>query len=76
MLKKNRIFVTGHKGLVGSALLRRLDHNGYKRIITVDKKDLDLRDQKKVLNFFKKKKNRCCNKCCRYSWWYLCKQQI
>mgnify|MGYP001125667547 FL=1 len=56
MLKKNRIFVTGHKGLVGSALLRRLDHNGYKRIITVDKKDLDLRDQKKVLNFFKKKK--------------------
>ena len=56
MLKKNRIFVTGHKGLVGSALLRRLDQNGYKRIITVDKKDLDLRDQKKVLNFFKKKK--------------------
>ena len=56
MLKKNRIFVTGHKGLVGSALLRRLDHNGYKRIITVDKKDLDLRDQKKVMNFFKKKK--------------------
>jgi len=53
---KNRIFVTGHKGLVGSALLRRLDHNGCKRIITVDKKDLDLRDQKKVLNFFKKKK--------------------
>ena len=56
MLKKNRIFVTGHKGLVGSALLRRLDHNGYKKIITADKKDLDLRDQKKVLNFFKKKK--------------------
>ena len=56
MLKKNRIFVTGHRGLVGSALLRRLDHNGYKKIITADKKDLDLRDQKKVLNFFKKKK--------------------
>ena len=56
MLKKNRIFVTGHKGLVGSALLRRLDHNGYKKIITADKKDLDLRDQKKVMNFFKKKK--------------------
>ena len=56
MLKKNRIFVTGHKGLVGSALLRRLDHNGYKRIITVDKKDLDLRDQKKVFEIIKREK--------------------
>ena len=51
MLKKNRIFVTGHKGLVGSALLRRLDHNGYKRIITVDKKDLDLRDFLKLSEY-------------------------
>ena len=56
MLKKNRIFVTGHRGLVGSALLRRLDHNGYKKIITADKKDLDLRDQKKVFEIIKSEK--------------------
>ena len=37
--KKNRIFVTGHKGLVGSAVVRRLSYFGYKNIITVDKKN-------------------------------------
>jgi GDP-L-fucose synthase len=54
--KKNRIFVTGHKGLVGSAVVRRLSYFGYKNIITVDKKNLDLRDQLYVSNFFKKNK--------------------
>ena len=54
--KKSRIFVTGHKGLVGSSVLRRLKKLGYKKIITVDKKKLDLRNQNKVLSFFKKKK--------------------
>ena len=41
--KKSKIFVTGHKGLVGSAVLRRLYHLSYKNILTVDKKKLDLR---------------------------------
>jgi GDP-L-fucose synthase len=54
--KKSTILVTGHKGLVGSAVLRRLNFFGYKKILTVDKKILDLRNQKKVSNFFKKKK--------------------
>ena len=54
--KKSTILVTGHKGLVGSAVLRRLNFFGYKKILTVDKKILDLRSQKKVSNFFKKKK--------------------
>jgi GDP-L-fucose synthase len=53
---KNKIFVTGHKGLVGSAVVRRLSYFGYKNIITVDKKNLDLRDQLHVSNFFKKNK--------------------
>jgi GDP-L-fucose synthase len=52
--KKNKIFVTGHKGLVGSAVIRRLKYFGYKKILTVDKKKLDLRNQQKVSNFFKK----------------------
>jgi hypothetical protein len=39
--KKNRIFVTVHKGLVGSAVVRRLSYFGSKNIITVDKKNLD-----------------------------------
>jgi len=54
--KKSKIFVTGHKGLVGSALLRRLNYFGYKNILTVDKKKIDLRNQQQVFNFFKKNK--------------------
>jgi GDP-L-fucose synthase len=54
--KKSNIFVTGHKGMVGSAVLRRLNFFGYKNILTIDKKNLDLRNQKKVFTFFKKKK--------------------
>ena len=57
MINKNsKIFVTGHNGLVGSAVVRRLKHFGYKNILTVDKKKLDLRVQQQVLNCFKKNK--------------------
>ena len=57
MLNKSLfIFVTGHRGLVGSSLLRRLKFYGYKNIIVKTKKELDLRNQNKVLNFFKKNK--------------------
>jgi GDP-L-fucose synthase len=54
--KKSKIFVSGHKGLVGSAVIRRLKDFGYKNILTVDKKKLDLRNQQKVYSFFKKNK--------------------
>jgi GDP-L-fucose synthase len=54
--KKSKIFVTGHKGLVGSSLVRRLNYYGYKKILIVDKKKLDLRNQKQVFVFFKKNK--------------------
>ena len=57
MISKNsKIFVTGHMGLVGSALLRRLKKSGFRNVITVDKKKLDLRDQKKVYKFLKSQK--------------------
>jgi len=55
--KKNcKIFLAGHNGLVGSAILKKLKEKKYKKIIIVNKKKLDLRDQKKVLSFFKKEK--------------------
>ena len=54
--KKSKIFVAGHKGLVGSAILRLLKLKGYKNIITANRKNLDLLDQKKVFNFLKSKK--------------------
>jgi GDP-L-fucose synthase len=55
MVNKNSvIFVTGHKGLVGSSVVRRLKFFGYKKILTVEKKVLNLTDQSKVDIFFKK----------------------
>ena len=54
--KKSKIFVAGHNGLVGSAIIRRLKFYGYTKIITMSKKKLDLRDQNKVNIFFKKNK--------------------
>ena len=52
--KNSLIFVAGHKGLVGSSILRRLKFYGYKNILTVTKKKLDLRNQIKVEQFVKK----------------------
>ena len=54
--KNSKIFLAGHNGLVGSAILKQLISRGYKNIITVSKKKLDLRNQKKVFNFIKVKK--------------------
>lgn len=55
-LKKNKIYVAGHNGLVGSAIIRRLKFFGYKNIITIDRKRLDLTNQLKVFKFLKKTK--------------------
>ncbi|MDC1179578.1 GDP-L-fucose synthase [Candidatus Pelagibacter ubique] len=54
--KKDSIFITGHTGLVGSSIFRRLKYFGYENIITISSKKLDLRDQKKVFSFFKRNK--------------------
>ena len=52
--KSSKIFVAGHNGLVGSAILRKLKNLNYKKIFFKSKKDLDLRDTQKVLNYFSK----------------------
>ena len=52
--KKSKIFVAGHKGMVGSAIIRKLKKKGFTRIIFKDKKKLNLLDQDKVFKFLKK----------------------
>ena len=50
---KSKIYVAGHNGLVGSAIIRELKKKGYKNIITSDRKTLDLTNQLKVLKNLK-----------------------
>ncbi len=57
LIKLNdKIFLTGHNGLVGSSVLKKLKQKGFKKIIVANKKNLNLLDQKKVLKFFKRNK--------------------
>ena len=56
MSKKNKIFIAGHNGLVGSAVFRKLKQLNYTNIIVASKKELNLLDQSKVFNFLKKNK--------------------
>ncbi len=53
--KNSKIFIAGHNGLVGSAIYNKLKLEGYKKIIVKNRKDLDLKNSKKVFNFLKKK---------------------
>ena len=54
MLKKNsKIFLAGHNGMVGSAILRKLKKEKYKNIITVNKKKTESFKSKKCSKFFK-----------------------
>lgn len=52
MNRTARVFVAGHCGLVGSAILRRLQREGYSNLITRTSTELDLRDQEQVGRFF------------------------
>jgi len=56
MEKNSKIFIAGHKGLVGSAVYRNLKKKGYKNLIIAERKELDLKNYNKVDFFFKKKK--------------------
>ena len=52
--KKSKIFVAGHRGLIGSAIIRKLKEQNYKNIFFKTRKELDLRDFKKVKKYLKK----------------------
>jgi GDP-L-fucose synthase len=54
--KNSLVYLAGHNGLVGSAILKKLKNAGYNNIVVRTRKQLDLRNQKEVLNFFKKNK--------------------
>ena len=56
MNKDSKIFIAGHRGLVGSAILRNLQSAGYSNIITKTHSELELLDQNAVNNFFEKEK--------------------
>lgn len=56
MLKTSKIYIAGHTGLVGSAILRALSKEGYSNIITRTHAELDLLDQKATADFFAEEK--------------------
>ncbi|MBQ7782205.1 MAG: GDP-L-fucose synthase [Lachnospiraceae bacterium] len=56
MKKTDKIYVAGHRGLVGSAIVRNLESKGYENIIGRTHKELDLTDQKAVRDFFEEER--------------------
>jgi len=56
MSKNDRIFVAGHRGMVGSAIMRKLQNHGYTNIVTRARNELDLVQQADVRTFFAKER--------------------
>ena len=54
MQSNDKIFIAGHNGLVGSAIIRRLESKGFKNLLTMSHSELDLTNQALVLSFFKR----------------------
>jgi GDP-L-fucose synthase len=54
--KGAKIYVAGHRGLVGSAILRRLQAEGYQNLVLRTRKELDLTDQRAVYRFFEEER--------------------
>ena len=51
--KDNKIFIAGHKGMVGSAIVRNFRNNGYNNLLTANRVELDLTDTVRVKNWYK-----------------------
>ena len=56
MNKSDKIYVAGHRGLVGSALVRNLEGKGYNNLLKRTHAELDLTDEKAVAEFFRSEK--------------------
>ena len=56
MQKYTKIYIAGHNGMVGSAIWRALSAKGYTNLVGVSSKELDLKNQQEVQNFFAKEK--------------------
>lgn len=56
MLINEKIYIAGHRGLVGSAILRKLTENGFSNLVFRHRKELDLKNQERVYNFFRNQK--------------------
>ena len=54
MERNDKIYVAGHRGMVGSAIIRKLNAEGFENIIFRTSKELDLRNQQAVFDFFQK----------------------
>ena len=52
MDKKDKIYIAGHNGMVGSSIIKKLQSKGYTNLLYKSSKELDLRCQKDVNNFF------------------------
>ena len=56
MNQQDKIYIAGHRGMVGSAIVRRLQKDGYHNIVARTSSELDLKDQAAVRDFFRKEK--------------------
>lgn len=56
MNKQDKIFVAGHRGMVGSAIVRKLQREGFENIVTKTSSELDLMNQSAVMAFFENEK--------------------
>jgi GDP-L-fucose synthase len=56
MNKQDKIFVAGHRGMVGSAIVRKLQREGFENIVTKTSSELDLMNQSAVMDFFENEK--------------------
>ena len=56
MNKTDKIYIAGHRGMVGSAICRKLEKEGFVNLVTRSSKDLDLRNQQSVDDFFESEK--------------------
>lgn len=56
MEKHDKIYIAGHRGMVGSAIYRKLEKEGFTNFVTRNSNDLDLRDQQQVKDFFELEK--------------------